>query len=221
MSKPILQLSAKVRKDAGKGASRRLRRQQGLMPAIIYGAGQPAVSLTIKHNEIWKAIEHEVFFSSILTIEIDGKKEQAVVKDLQRHPYKELILHMDLLRVSAKQALVRNVPLHFTHEEDAPGVKVQGGMVNHHLTELEIKCLPADLPEFIEISIIAMELDATMRLTDVKLPKGIELAHAVDDDAHDHPVVSIHIPKRVAAETAPTEEAAEPVNAEKEKTDAS
>ncbi len=187
-------LTANSRSDLGKGASRRLRREADAVPAIIYGAGKPAATLSFTHKEILKVIEHEAFFSSIVGIVIDGKTEKAILKDLQRHPSKASILHMDFMRVSASEKLTLNVPLHFIGEKEAPGVK-EGGVVTRHLSELEVKCLPANLPEYIEIDISELALDAALHISHIKLPTGVELATAIEDEAHDHSVVSISLPK--------------------------
>lgn len=186
-------LKAQARQDIGKGASRRLRREADLVPAVIYGANKPAENLSLIHKDIMKYSDLEAFFSSIITVEIDGKAEKAIVKDLQRHPNKARILHLDLLRVSAKDKLTMNVPLHFLNEETAAGVK-EGGVLTKHMNELEVKCLPSALPESIDIDIAAMGMDEALHITDITLPKGVELAHSVDDDAHDHIVASIAEP---------------------------
>ena len=197
-------LTASNRSDLGKGASRRLRREADQVPAIIYGAGQPSVALSLTHKDILKALEHEAFFSSILSLVIEGKAEKAVLKDIQRHPSKPRILHMDFMRVSASEKLTMQVPLHLVGEETAVGVKQGGGAISKQLTELEIKCLPADLPEYIEVDINTLGLDETLHISHIKLPNGVELATPIEDDAHDHAVVSIITPK-VAAEPEETE----------------
>ena len=205
-------LTAETRSDVGKGASRRLRRDADKIPAIIYGANKPATSLSLIHKDVVKALQHEAFFSSILGIVIDGKKEKAILKDIQRHPYKPRILHIDFMRISASEKITMHVPLHFIGEEQAAGVK-DGGVVAKHMTELEISCLPADLPEHIEVDITNLELDQSIHISAISLPSNVELTHAIEDDAHDHPVVGISIPK-VAPEpeeetaSAETEEAA-------------
>lgn len=191
-------LKAELRQNVGKGASRRLRREADLIPAIVYGAKKAPQNLTLVHKDVAKCAESESFFSSIIGLEIDGKKEKAILKDIQRHPHKARILHIDLLRVSATEKLTMNVPLHFIGEDVAIGVK-EGGMVNKLMTELEVECLPANLPESIDIDISGLEIDASIHISAIKLPTGVELAHAIEDDAHDHPVVSISV-LRVAEE---------------------
>ena len=187
-------LKAELRQDVGKGASRRLRRVANLIPAIVYGAHQPAQNLTLVHKDIVKLAENEAFFSSILVLDINGKTEQVILKDMQRHPNKARLLHLDFMRVSATEKLTMNVPLHFIGEDVAPGVK-EGGMVNRHMTELEIECLPSNLPGSIDIDISGLELDDAIHISALKLPQGVELLHEIEDDAHDHPVVSISMPR--------------------------
>ena len=192
-------LTAENRSDMGKGASRRLRRQADAVPAIIYGAGQPAETLSFEHRKIIKALEQEAFFSSILNVVVNGKTEKAILKAVQRHPSKARILHLDFMRISASEKLTMQVPLHLIGEDTAVGVK-EGGAITKYLTELEIKCLPGDLPEYIEVDISQLELDAALHISQIKLPKGVELATAIEDDAHDHSVISIATPKVVAEE---------------------
>jgi large subunit ribosomal protein L25 len=186
-------VKAQSRQDVGKGASRRLRHEADLIPAIIYGASKPAQTLSLIHKDIAKLCEHESFFSTIITVEVDGKAEKAILKDMQRHPSKPRILHVDFMRVSAKDKLTMYVPVHFIGEEKSVGVKA-GGVVTRHMVEFEIRCLPADLPESIDIDISELPLDHAIHLSDIKLPKGVEFLHPVTDDAHDHPVVSIAEP---------------------------
>ena len=210
-------LTAVRRSDMGKGASRRLRRETDQIPAIIYGANKTAEPLSLIHKEVLKVLEHEAFFSSILGISIDGKMEQAILKNMQRHPSKPRILHMDFMRISAAEKLTMQVPLHLVGEETAIGVKQGNGVVSKQLTELEIKCLPADLPEYIEIDVSQLGLDEAIHLSGIKLPNGVELATPIEDDAHDHAVISIITPKIVAEPVEETEtETAEVPSQQKE-----
>lgn len=227
MSAIKFELEAEIRKDLGKGASRRLRRADKV-PAIVYGAGEPAVSLLLDHKKANIALAHEAFYSRILTLKIGKKSEKVVLKDLQRHPAKPRLVHIDFLRVRADQKLDMNVPLHFIGEEDAPGLK-EGGVFSHLISDVEISVLPADLPEYIEVDVSAMTLNQTLHLSDLKLPKGVELvafAHGVED--HDLPMVNLSIPRLieeapvVSAETAegegvaaaPAEDDAKPAQSE-------
>lgn len=184
-------IDAQQRADVGRGASRRLRHADQV-PAIIYGAGKEPISLVLSHNEMMKQLKHESFYSHILTVNIDGKKEQAVLKALQRHPVKPRLMHVDFLRVKAGEALHMKVPFHFVGEETCPGVAA-GGIISHLISAIEISCLPKDLPEFIEVDVSALELDASIHLFDIQLPKGVKFLH--DDEEHNQPVVSVHVPK--------------------------
>jgi large subunit ribosomal protein L25 len=206
------QLSGEPRGDNGKGASRRLRRL-GKVPAILYGAGEKPVSLTLDHNELLRNLDHEAFYSHILNINVGRKKHQAILKDIQRHPAKPEVLHLDLQRVKVGETLTTHVPLHFINEETAPGIK-EGGVVSHHLIDLEIDCLPKDLPEYIEVNIGALAIGDAFHLSELTLPEGVTsvaLSHEQDPQ-----VVSIHH-ARVAEEEpegeAPEEEAAPDVEA--------
>jgi large subunit ribosomal protein L25 len=194
-----IKLDAKSRTDVGKGASRRLRRK-GEIPAIIYGAEKLNQNLTFDHNQVSKAMESEEFFTQILDINLDGGKEQVVLKDLQRHPYKPQIMHMDLLRISATEKLVMHIPIHIIGEAVAPGVKA-GGVLSRTISDIEIKCLPADLPRYIEIDVSNMPLNATIHLSDIQLPKGVEISGLVKDSENDLPVITLHMAKMQEEET--------------------
>lgn len=201
------EIGAQVRTDSGKATSRRLR-HAGFVPAIIYGAGKEPQMITLPHDSILHALEQESFFSHILTVKLDnGQSEQVVLKDVQRHVYKPKIEHVDFFRVSATEKLTMHVPIHYIGEEASAGVK-DGGVVSKLMTDIEIKCLPANLPEFIEVDITNLELDGALHITDIKLPSGVELAHSVDE-AHDHPIVSIHVPKEEVIEEPVAEAVAE------------
>jgi large subunit ribosomal protein L25 len=191
------ELNAEPRSDTGKGASRRLRRA-GKVPAIMYGGGKDPESLTLSHNEIIRNLEHEAFYSHILTIKVGGSETQAILRDLQRHPSKPSVQHMDLQRVSATEKLKTHAPLHFIGEDTAPGVKA-GGLVSHDLTEVLIECLPKNLPEYIEIDISGLEIGDALHLSDLKVPEGVTLLELARGEGHDLAVVSIHV-KRVVEE---------------------
>lgn len=194
-----IKLTATTRTDLGKGASRRLRHAD-LVPAIVYGANKEAVSLTFTHKEIIKAEGIEAFYSSILNLEVDGVSEQVVLKDLQRHAFKERIQHLDLLRVDAKHKLHTTVPLHFINEALSESIK-NGGVVYRSINEVEVLCLPADLPSYIEVDISKMEIGDILHLSDIKLPAGVESTELNKGEEHDLPMVSIAVSK-----TAPTED---------------
>jgi len=208
----IFELTAELRHDQGKGASRRLRRTHDKVPAILYGGGEAPTALTLDHKKVLHALENQAFYSHILTLNIAGKKQKVVLKDLQRHHFKKAIFHMDFLRVKATDHINMHVPLHFIGAENAPGVKDSGGIVNHRLIDVEIRCLASALPEFINVDISHMVLDQTLHLSDLKLPKGVEIVAFLHGHAeeHNYPVVSIHLPRRVEEEVvAPVEEVIE------------
>ena len=196
-----LVVNAVARTDVGKGASRRLRREHNQVPAIVYGADKDPQNLTLDHNELLKSLKNDAFYSSILELKVDGSSESVVLKDIQRHPYKPKITHMDFMRIKAGEKITMSVPLHFINEETAPGVKIGGGAISHMMTEVEIRCLPKDLPEFIEVDMGAVELDQTIHLSDLQVAKGVELtALAHDDNAA---VANIHTIKAAAVDDEP------------------
>ena len=191
------ELNAEPRSDMGKGASRRLRRA-GKVPAIIYGGNKDPEALTLSHNEVLRNLENEAFYSHILTIKSSANETQAILRDLQRHPSKAIIMHMDLQRVSATETLRTNVPIHIIGEDVAPGVK-EGGLVSHDLTDVEVECYPQDLPEYIEVDISALEVGDSIHLSALKVPEGVTLTELERGEDHDASVVSIHA-KRVVEE---------------------
>jgi large subunit ribosomal protein L25 len=191
------ELNAEPRSDTGKGASRRLR-HAGKVPAIMYGGGKDPESLTLSLNEVIRNLENEAFYSHILNVKVGSAKTRAVLRDLQRHPSRPIIMHMDLQRVSESEKIKMNVPLHFTGEDLAPGVKA-GGLVSHELVEVEIECLPRDLPEYIEIDISALEIGDSLHLSDLVVPKGVTVLELARGEGHDLSVVSMHA-RRVIAE---------------------
>jgi len=193
------ELNATVRSDLGKGASRRLRRLAEMVPAIIYGEGKAPVNISIPHKDIQKALSNEAFFSHIITLHVDGKPEQVVIKALQRHPAKPRIMHADFQRVSADHAIVVAVPLHFINEDKCKGVKIGGGSIIKVLNELQISCLPKDLPEFIEVDMTELGVGEAIHISQIALPKGVtsvDLAHGHDSD---NAVVSVLAPRGVAS----------------------
>lgn len=192
-----IEVNAVSRSVQGTGASRRLRRT-GKVPAIVYGASEKAQVVELDHKAILLQLRHEAFHSSILQMNIDGNKQNVLLRDVQMHPWKHEVLHVDFQRVDAKQKIHMRVPLHFVNEEIAPGVKLGGGVVNHIMTELEVSCLPADLPEYLEVDLAALELGDSVHLSEVKLPSGVESVQLVRGD--DSVVVSVQVP-RVVSET--------------------
>ena len=209
-------IEAFPRDDQGRGASRRLRREERKIPAIIYGGNKDATPIAIWHNELKKALENEAFFSHILTIELDGKKESVILKDLQRHPYKPILTHADFLRVDKDHEIHVNVPLHFINEESAPAIKLHGGVANHQINEVEVICLPQNLPEFIEVDMTPVEMDQVVHLSDLKLPEGVRVAALQQGEDHDLPVVAIHKPRGAKVDEEEGEEGSEENGEEKE-----
>ncbi len=198
------ELIAELREDAGKGASRRLRRQ-GKVPAIIYGGGKPPRALMFDADKLLHQMEQEAFFSSVLNVQVGDKEQPSILKAIQMHPAKRQVLHFDLQRIVATEKIRMAVPLHLLNAETAAGVK-QGGTVSHLVTEVDITCLPKDLPEALEIDIGELELDGLLHLSDVPIPDGVEVPELAQGPEADRPVVSIHI---VKVEVEPVEEEAE------------
>lgn len=193
-------LHAKGREVSGKGASRRLRRLAGEIPAIVYGGKKDPQSLTLIHKDVLKALENEAYYSHIISLDVDGKSQDVVLKDVQRHPAKTAILHLDFLRINKTTALTIRVPLHFINEDNCVGVKKEGGIISHTMSELEVQCLPKDLPEFIEVDVSELALGSTLHISDIKLPKGVEsvaLSHGSD---HDLPVAAVNKAKSGGSE---------------------
>jgi len=204
MSQEDFKLDATARNDLGKGASRRLRRLAGEVPGVIYGGSAAPISISVSHNELLKHLEHEAFYSHIISLNVDGKAQDVILKDLQRHPAKPVVLHADFLRIDKATRLTTHVPLHFINEATSKGVKIQGGKVIHNLTQIEVSTLPHNLPEFIEVDLGNAEIGTIIHISDLKLPSGVTsvaLAHGAD---HDLAVATIVKPKGAAedAETA-------------------
>lgn len=209
------ELTAELREEAGKGASRRLRRG-GKVPGILYGGDKEPRSITLDQMELQRGMEHEAFFSHILTIKVGDVKQECIIKDLQRNPARKEVLHVDLQRIMADQAIRMNVPLHFLNEDSAHGVKQQGGVVSHTITDVEIECLPRDLPEYIEVDMAAVELDQVVHLSELTLPEGVQLVAFMHgaESAHDQAVAAIHLPRVSAVEDEAEAEAAEAAEGE-------
>ncbi len=188
-------LNAKARADQGKGASRRLRRLAGEIPAIVYGGKKKPQSITISHRELSKAIENEAFFSHVITLHIDGKKEQVVIKDLQRHPSRPFLMHADFQRVSAKQAIHVRVPLHFLNEDKCKGVKLGGGSIIKNMTELEVECLPKNLPEYLEIDLADLDVGELIHISEISLPAGVTSVDLMHSEDADHAIVTVRPPR--------------------------
>jgi large subunit ribosomal protein L25 len=201
------EVSASTRDDQGKGASRRLRRT-GKVPAILYGGkGEPS-NITLDQLKLLNVITDEKFYSSVVTLKLDGTDHQAIVKDIQMHPAKNQVLHVDLQRVLADQLIRIHLPIHFLNETTCPGVKTQGGLVSHLRTDVEISCLPKDLPEALEVDMAGMSLGDTVYLKDIKLPPGVTIPALTQ--GREIPVVAIHAPRAEEPEAAAAETAAVP-----------
>lgn len=186
--KETYELNAVVRDDAGKGASRRLRRT-GMVPGILYGGGKTPQKIATSHNELIHHLENEAFFSHILTVKMGGRSEKVVMKDLQRHPAKPFLMHFDLQRVRMDEEIRMNVPLHFEGEEGCPGVKA-GGTLLTGMNDLEIECLPKDLPEYIAVDVSMLEIGDMIRLSELAMPVGVTLVGADQIDEDNDPMVA-------------------------------
>ena len=202
-------IEAFPRDDQGRGASRRLRREERKIPAIIYGGHKDATPISIWHNELKKALENEAFYSRVVTIELNGEKESVILKDLQRHPYKPLLSHADFQRVNKDEEIFVHVPLHLVNEETAPAIKTFGGVAFRLMTQVEVACLPQNLPEFIEIDLFDVEMDGIVHMSDLKLPEGVRIPALQHGAEHDQAVVTINKPKGVKSDTVEDEEEGE------------
>jgi len=204
-----LELTAKLRDDMGKGASRRLR-HSNLLPAIVYGAGKDPVSITLLQKDVQHKLPNEDFYSQILSLNIDGTAEDVLVRDIHHHPYKQEVIHMDFIRIDVKKVIHVYSQLHFIGEENSPGVKAENGVVSHVITEVELECLPKNIPHFIEVDLSNMHVGDIIHLTDLKLPEGVAILALKQGEEHDTAVVSMHVRKVVEEETEEEAPAAEP-----------
>ena len=214
-----IEISASKRTLQGKGASRRLR-GSGKVPGIIYGGENAAQAIELDHNNLFHQLKLEAFHASILSMDLEGKKEQVLLRDLQMHPFKLQVLHIDFQRVDQNKKIHMKVPLHFINAEISPGVKTSGGIVSHVLTEVDISCLPKDLPEFISVDLSALAVGHSVHLADLKLPQGVEIPALVKGD--NASVATIIIPRAVVAEeeAAPVVAAADiPTTVQKKESD--
>ena len=200
-------ISATGREAAGKGASRRLRRAASI-PAVLYGGDAAPQSIQLDHEKTWLASQNEWFYSSILDMDLDGKVQKVLLRGMQRHPYKQIIMHLDFQRVDENQALRAKVPLHFLNQEKSPAGKTAGVLILHELNEIEVSCLPKNLPEFVEIDLSALAIGDIVHLSEIKLPAGVEIPELKLGKEHDVAVViAKHGKEEVEAAAAP--EAAE------------
>ena len=201
-------LVAESRGDMGKGASRRLRKSE-MVPAIVYGAKKAALSIQLKHSDVLKSSSQESFYSQILDLSIDGKVERVVLKDMQRHPYKPFVMHMDFQRVDESAALTIRIPVHFLNEEDCIGVKQEGGVIARLMTEIEITCLPKDLPESIEVDVANLSVGDAVHLADLVLPDGVEITSITSGGDGAAAIVQVAMPRMVEEEEEPDSEEVE------------
>ncbi|MEE8057146.1 MAG: 50S ribosomal protein L25/general stress protein Ctc [Pseudomonadales bacterium] len=207
-------LNAETRTDLGKGASRRLRRLENKTLGIVFGGKNKPIPITIANNEIVKLAESEAFFTSLVDLSIDGKTEQVVVKDMQRHPAKDTILHIDFMRVSATTKITMHVPLHFINEENCKGVKQEGGIISHALNDIEVSCLPKDLPEYIEVDMIDLNIGDNIHISNLTLPAGVESVALIHGEDHDLLVSAVNAPRGGGDEDDEDEITAEPADTE-------
>ena len=210
-------INARSREDTGKGASRRLRRQSGEVPAIIYGGKKHAEKISILHKDITKALENEAVYSSIISLAVDGKAEDTIIKDIQRHPAKQVILHLDFLRVSKTTKLQTRVPLNFLNEDICIGVKMGGGLIAHTMTDIEVSCLPKDLPESIDVDMEQIDIGQIVHLSDIKMPSGVESVSLSQGAEYDLTVATVNKQKAADIEEALDSDEADDDNAESEK----
>ena len=197
-----IEINAKERKSKGTGASRRLR-HEGTTPGILYGGVKDAISLEIDSKELFMQFRHEAFHASILTLNLEGKKESVILRDFQMHPVRNNIQHIDFQRINENEKISVKVPFHFINEETAPGVKIEGGLVSHIMTEIDISCLPKDLPQYIEVDLGELAMGESIHLSEVTVPEGVELTSLTDEN--DPAITSISKPKVVVEEEIVTE----------------
>ncbi len=199
-----IEFTAFPRTLQGTGASRRMR-GAGKVPGILYGADQPAQPIELDHHALFRHLKMEAFHASILDMTLEGNQQQVLLRDVQMHPFRQLVLHVDFQRVDKNKKIHMKVPLHFINAEICPGVKTGGGVVNHVMNEIDIQCLPDDLPEFIVVNLEQLELNRSMRVNEVPLPKGVEVIARLKKD--NPAIVSVQVPKAIVIE----EEVAAPV----------
>jgi len=195
----IFEMNAELRQNVGKGASRRLRRE-ALVPAIVYGGKEAPINLMLPHKDVAKALSNESVFAHILTLHVGKEKISVILRDAQHHPYKPVFLHLDFQRVSATDAITMSVPLHVIGTDKCPGISA-GGMLTHLENSVEVRCLPMHLPEFLNVDVSATPLDTVLHLSDIILPKGVELAHGLDNDIA---ILSINLSSRAGTDEVET-----------------
>ncbi len=215
MSEEVI-LKARVRARTGTSLVRRLRRE-GEVPAILYGAGKENLSIAVNHDLLYHNLEREEFFSQVITIETDGQAEQAILRDLQRHPHQTKILHADFQRVEENRQIHLSLPIHFIGEEECVGVRVDGGMISHLMNEVEVTCLPKDLPENIQLDVSQLRIGESLHLSDIQLPEGVQITAFTHGDLHEHDnaVIAVQATRLTrTAEEVEEEESEEPDSSE-------
>lgn len=195
-----VELIARVRARSGTSLVRRLRRE-GDVPAVLYGGGKPNISIAINHDVLFHSLEDEKFHSAVIVINTDGNKEQAILKDVQRHPHKTSILHADFQRVDQNKPIVITMPIHFEGEEECVGVRIDGGMISHLMSSVEVTCLPNDLPERIALDVSNLHKNESLHLSDIDLPDGVELTALMYTESQDHDLAVVTVsPRKIEAD---------------------
>ena len=194
----LLTIDATGRTDVGTVRARRMRQEEDLVPGVVYGGDEPPVHFALEYRLVRKAIEDESFFSQILSLNVDDSSQQVVLREIQRHPATEKVLHIDFLRVREDRELQVAIPVHFLNEEDCVGVKLNGGMISRNLTEVEVSCLPRDLPEYIEIDMGPLDIGDAVHLSEVELPPGVVFVALAHGSERDDQIVSVHMPRGMA-----------------------
>lgn len=197
-----IMLSAEPRSDVGKGASRRLRRLAAKVPAIIYGGGQDPRMVSLSHRELVKAMEAEAFYSQVLELDINGDKISTIVKDVQRHPSKPQIMHVDFQRIRADQEIHVSIPIHLLNEDQCKGVRLESGRISHQIMEVEVACLPAALPEYFEIDVADLSVGDTIHLSDLVVPEGVTLPQLALGEDHDQAILSVEAARVIVEDDA-------------------
>jgi large subunit ribosomal protein L25 len=195
-----IELEAELRTDVGKGASRRLRRLADKVPGIMYGADETPVALMFQHNELAKAMQQEAFFSQIIDIKAGGETQQAVLRDLQRHPASEKVQHIDFLRIRADRELEVRIPIHFLNEDVCVGVRTEGGQISHTMTDVEITCLPKDLPAYLEVDMANVRLGTALHLSDIALPEGVTIDALEQEEPNDAQIATVQEIREIVEE---------------------
>ena len=213
-------VEAEVRTGSGTAASRRARRA-GQVPVVVYGGGEDEQYLLVDHNKITHQLEVEAFHSALVQIQLDGDLQRAILRDVQMHPYKAQVLHLDFQRVSRKDKITMTIPFHFIGEDVAPGVKVDAGIMSHSMTSVDVTCLGSDLPEYIEVDVSALEMGGSVSLGDVKLPEGVELASSIQESDLELSIASVLAPKKATVEEDTAEEGEEGAEGDAAEGDAS